>query len=63
MVMLAKFVVKCDVNDEADAVAIEKIIATAVAHYTKAEGHPGNANAVLKSLTPDTCVATGSTKG
>jgi len=57
MVMLAKIVVKCDVNDEAQAVEIEKIIATAVAHYTKAEGHPGNAIACLKSITPDSCVA------
>ena len=57
MVMMAKIMIKCDVNDATEAVEIEKIVATAVAHYLNLAGHPGNATAVLRSLSPDREVA------
>lgn len=50
MVMLAKLVVKCDVNDASEATEIEKIVATAVAHYLNHAGHPGNVTVTIKSL-------------
>lgn len=52
MVMIAKLVVKCDVNDESEATEIESIVATAVANYLNAAGHPGNATVTIKSLNP-----------
>lgn len=55
--MLAKLVVKVDVNDDAQAVEIEKIVATAVAHYMNLSGHPGNATATHLSFHPYDSVA------
>lgn len=57
MVAMAKIIVKCDVNDEAEALEIETIVATAVADYMNKHGHPGNATAVLKSIAPNVEVA------
>lgn len=54
--MIAKFVVKADVNDNADIIEIEKIVATAVANYLADEGHPGNCTVTLKSTHPDKTV-------
>lgn len=51
MTVIAKLMVKCDVNDESEAIEIEKIVATAVAHYLNDAGHPGNVTVTLKSLT------------
>ncbi len=48
--MLAKLIVKCDVKDDSEAVEIEKIVATAVAHYLNLNGHPGNATAIHLSF-------------
>lgn len=52
MVMLAKLSVLCDVNDASEATEIEKIVATAVAHYLNQAGHPGNATVTLLRLQP-----------
>ena len=57
MVMLAKVTIKVDVNDETEAREIETIAATAVAHYMRISGHPGNATAVLDSVLPNCEVA------